>query len=182
MKLIKDLGMIFSTEKSKHKIRHAIVECEICGKESRVQYRYIKQESCRRCSNIKSATKHGYCKEKLFKRYTDMINRCYLPRTTGYSNYGGKGVAVCDEWKNNYESFRSWSLSNGYEDNLELDKDIKCKEMSIYPAVYSPETCTWITKKLNMQEAKGIEVTINGITYPSKTEAQRQTGINRNTL
>lgn len=34
-----------------------------------------------------------------------MINRCHNPKNPGYCNYGARGIAVCDRWRNSYEAF-----------------------------------------------------------------------------
>ncbi len=35
-----------------------------------------------------------------------MNKRCYLESKDGYENYGGRGITVCDEWRNNYLAFK----------------------------------------------------------------------------
>ena len=32
------------------------------------------------------------------------------------------GVSVCEEWKNNYLNFHNWAYSNGYNDDLSIDR------------------------------------------------------------
>ena len=73
--------------------------------------------------------------------YQGMIKRCYDPNNKSYPLYGGRGVIVCDEWKNNYQNFLDWSLANGWQKGLEIDKDIKGNGV-----LYSPNTCCWVTK------------------------------------
>ena len=81
------------------------------------------------------------------------MSRCYNPNAKDYKRYGALGVTVADCWKDNPEAFVKWSLENGWAKNLHIDKDIKCKAMGIYPHIYSPDTCTWTTAKLNIAEA-----------------------------
>jgi len=74
-----------------------------------------------------------------------MIYRCENPKATGFKNWGGKGVSVCDKWRSSFEDFRDWSIANGYSDNLEIDR--------INPnGNYEPSNCQWITKSENIKK------------------------------
>ena len=95
----------------------------------------------------------------LYKIWHNMRERCYNPDSVNYKNYGKKGVIVCDEWKNSYESFAYWSLNNGYSPGLQLDKDIKGDGL-----LYSPNTCTWVMRLKNMSNK------INSVKYDFKGE------------
>jgi hypothetical protein len=73
-----------------------------------------------------------------------MVRRCESPIAHNYKWYGGKGVRVCDEWRNDYTKFRDWAHENGYVRYLELDR----KDSN---GNYCPENCRWITKKTNIR-------------------------------
>jgi len=150
MKFIKDLGMIYPTENSKEKRHYGIFACIDCEKHMRVDTSYAKQSHggrCRSCAAIKKQTTHGESKTKLFTAWQGMIQRCTNPKSTGYKNYGGRGVTVCYEWLNSYVSFSVWAKKNGYKEGLSLDKDELSKKLGINPPIYSPETCRWATAK-----------------------------------
>ena len=59
--------------------------------------------------------KHGYYKERLYHVWDGMKQRCYNPNHVAYEKYGGRGIIVCDEWKNDYVKFREFMLSHGYD-------------------------------------------------------------------
>ena len=109
------------------------------------------------CVELARKTKHGFRKAKdthpAYRSYRGMMSRCYNPNDNGYKWYGALGVTVADCWKDNPEAFIKWSLENGWDHNLHIDKDIKCKELGIYPHIYSPETCTWTTAQVNLAAA-----------------------------
>lgn len=67
-----------------------------------------------------------------------MILRCYDHRQRSYRYYGGRGITICQEWRESLEVFYNWSLENGYADNLTLDR----RDPS---GNYEPANCRWAT-------------------------------------
>lgn len=86
----------------------------------------------------------------LMQTYHNMISRCYNPKNKAYPSYGGRGVVVCDEWRNSFDSFIKWALENGWKQGLHLDKDIIGNGM-----IYSPGTCKFVTSKENNNNRRG---------------------------
>jgi hypothetical protein len=106
------------------------------------------------CVELANKTKHGFRKAKdthpAYRAYRGMINRCYNPKDANYKWYGAVGVTVCDEWLNKPAAFVQWSIDNGWNHGLHVDKDILCKKLNIIPHVYSPTTCQWVTPQANV--------------------------------
>ena len=85
--------------------------------------------------------KHGKCDTKLYSIWMCMRRRCYDKQVSNYSNYGGRGVTVCDEWLHDFKSFYDWAIDNGYQENLTIDRiDNNNKG-------YSSDNCRWLTIK-----------------------------------
>lgn len=88
------------------------------------------------CKNICKQHRKRYT--RLYTIWDDMKTRCYNSNSPNYKYYGKLGVSICEEWKNNFESFYNWAMSNGYEDSLTIDR--------INPfANYEPSNCRWAT-------------------------------------
>lgn len=88
----------------------------------------------------KTHKKHGLSRDKIYQTYYHMKNRCYNRDSQAYSNYGGRGIKVCDEWLNDFKSFYDWATSNGYQDNLTIDRiDVNGN--------YEPNNCRWVDMK-----------------------------------
>ncbi len=90
--------------------------------------------------NRKNA-KHGRSKERLHAVWNGMINRCYNPKNSCFKMYGGRGITVCEEWKNDYMSFREWAIANGYDESVGFGK---CTLDRIDNSRgYSSSNCRW---------------------------------------
>ena len=85
-------------------------------------------------------TIHGLSGSRIYGIYYKMIDRCTKPNDPAYQNYGGRGITVCDEWKNDFMSFYDWAMKNGYSDNLSIDRINNNGN-------YEPTNCRWATAK-----------------------------------
>jgi hypothetical protein len=77
---------------------------------------------------------------RLWKIRKCMITRCYNDKANFYKDYGGRGIAICDEWLNSFDSFYFWAIASGYSPGLSIDRKNNDKE-------YSPDNCRWSTAK-----------------------------------
>lgn len=104
-----------------------------------------------------------------------MKGRCYNPDCNTYRLYGGRGITVCDEWKNSLATFEEWALQNGY------DPDAKPSDCTIdridVNGNYEPNNCRWISMKMqsrNRQNTVRIEYNGENISWQDFVD---QTGI-----
>ena len=143
-----------------------------CGKDCIVKgtsLRYGSTKSCG-CGSLEQAlinldnarqltTKHGCShKDKLYHIWKGIKARCYNPHNKRYKNYGGRGIKVCDEWKNDYLSFKNWALNNSYSDDLTIDRINN-------DGNYEPNNCRWVDIKTQQNNTtRNIYITYKGIT------------------
>lgn len=148
-----------------------------CGKETIVEsYRLRKglTKSCG-CLRVTSNTKHGTWDSKLYRIYYGMLARCYKPQDKYFKSYGGKGITVCKEWKENYINFKNWAMANNYKEGLSIDRIDSNKN-------YEPLNCRWVTLKEQGRNKKNVKL----ILYKGKeyyiSDLAEMFNINRSTL
>lgn len=87
-----------------------------------------------------------------------MRARCNKPNCSGYHKYGAKGIRVCEEWNKSFEPFMDWALSNGYSDELTLDRINSAGN-------YEPSNCRWVTQKIQQNNrSNNVKLTYGGET------------------
>lgn len=142
---------------------------------------HIKSCGClQREITSKRAKTHGFSKTRLYRVWQGMINRCRNPKHDYYASYGGRGIKVCNEWKNDFLSFRKWSLENGYDENAKFSE---CTIDRIdNNGNYEPSNCRWISsREQSINKSTTIMFEIDGETKPLIVWAE-EFGLNPATL
>lgn len=128
-------------------------------------------------------TKHGLSKHPLFSIWKAIKRRCYDTKSICYKNYGGRGIVVCDEWKNSYINFYNWAMSNGYKnEKLKSGKNKWTIDRINNDGNYEPNNCRWTTDLVQSQNTRKVrKFNILGETLTIE-EMSKKYNINKNCL
>lgn len=142
-----------------------VVRCILCGLVSENDSTNVLKGTAV-CDCSKKVKPHTIQNKRLYNVYLLMKKRCYNPRDKRYSKYGGRGIRICDEWLDSYDSFAEWSLSNGYQEGLTIDRKDNDGD-------YSPSNCRWATA-IQQQNNKSNN---HRIEYDGKTMTAAEWGM-----
>jgi len=116
---------------------------------------------CKRHARNGNTLKHP----RIYKIWTGIIDRCYNENRENYDRYGAKGIRVCEEWLNNFDSFLKWALENGYSDELNINRIDPTKN-------YEPSNCRWSNTFVQMQNRGMLKNNKTGVTGVAYIESQ----------
>lgn len=156
-----------------------------CGKKITVLGARLRNGTTKSCGCLREITKrkskkginstHGLSQTRLYAIWSSMKRRCYKEKEPMYKYYGARGIKICDEWKNSFIDFYNWSMTNGYNDNLSIDRINNNGN-------YEPTNCRWATRQeqCNNRRSNYI-VEYNGEKH-TITEIHNKTKIDRRTI
>ena len=159
----------------KHRHSTWLCKCD-CGNEIVVRSDSLirgLQVSCG-CYNIEQirnrSITHGKANTRLYNIWRGIKKRCFVESEVFYKDYGGRGITICDEWKDDFEMFYEWSMQNGYREDLTIDRiDVNGN--------YEPTNCRWATLiEQQNNTRKNRFLTFNGERH-TIAEWSRVTGI-----
>jgi hypothetical protein len=138
-----------------------VCSCD-CGKETtamatRLVHGKTKSCGCLKFSKQQNKT-HGLRYHPLYGVWKGIKYRCFNPNAPHYPDYGGRGIKMCDRWKDSAENFYNDMIS-GYEKGLHIGRINNDGD-------YEPSNCRWETPILNNNNKRSnIYVTMDGRTH-----------------
>lgn len=179
------VGRLLRTDAKSGRVWECLCECgKTCEKTTghlRDKHNQNPSCGCALSESIKIAAPQAWLKTTKFSHphklklkwlYRNMVNRCHKPGTRRYERYGGRGISVCDEWKNNPTAFYVWAVAHGYDPSLSIERKDR-------DGNYSPENCQFATA---IEQANNTSRN-RFITWEGKTQTvtqwERERGVSR---
>lgn len=155
MEFVKDAG------KSKHGKKLGLYKCH-CGTEKVLEQYRVNKGITKSCGCLQGE-KHGNRHTRLYNIWSGMKARCNNSKHIQYRDYGGRGIELCNEWTSSYTAFKQWATSNGYTDELTIDRiDVNGN--------YTPSNCRWVNHKIQNNNTRRNHYIEEGITLTEKCE------------
>ena len=146
MKLVKKLNMRPPKSGKGRKKRYGLFVCECGALKEKVMNQKI-PELCISCKNKKQNSSHGKSNTKLYQTWKRMKTRCSKHNKYAKKNYYDRGICVCEEWNNDFLSFFSWAINNGYKEGLTIDRINN-------DGNYEPSNCRWVSMVVQNQNSR----------------------------
>lgn len=141
----------------------------VCGNLHEATSREIRTGHTKSCGCKKAELQaaanivHGYASRKWaipeYRIWGEMIQRCCNEKSNRWSSYGGRGIKVCQRWKDSFEEFLK-DMGRRPAKGLSLERRDN-------DGGYTPENCYWATKKEQQRNKRTtVRIEINGVTRP----------------
>lgn len=174
------LNVIMYDHTDKWKNAQWLCKC-VCGNQLTVSTHDLVKGHTKSCGCLQkekaseAKSKHGQSESRLYAIYKNMKARCLNVNNRYYKNYGGRGITVCDEWKNSFESFYDWAMDNGYREDLTIDRiDVNGN--------YEPSNCRWATMKQQNRNRRNSRMIESNGEMKTLQEWSEILGMTRTTL
>lgn len=143
-----------------------------CGQETDVRGSSLRSGATKSCGcGIVNGLKlgwesktHGCSKTRLYSIWCGMKRRTSKAADERHrKDYYDRGIRTCDEWKNSFEAFQKWSLENGYDDGLTIERIDNNGN-------YEPGNCKWIPIEMQASNRRSSRI----LTYNGKSQTMAQ--------
>ena len=149
-------------DKKGRKIRMWKCKCD-CGNETIVRHGGLQRGTTTSCGCFHKEIvgslnrTHGLSANcgRLYPLWKSIKYRCYNKNSKSYSQYGGRGIAMCDEWKNDFLAFHDWAIANGYkEEKTDKGLNILTIDRIDVNGNYEPSNCRFVTNDVQAKNKR----------------------------
>lgn len=169
---------ILPPKKENHWNKWCICRCD-CGKIYKKQYCCIKHGHSKQCVDCgNKSRRHTEDYLRLYSVYIQMKERCLKKNHQNYTDYGGRGIKICNEWLNSYKKFYEWAINTGYKKGLSIDR------INV-DGNYCPENCRWADRHTQSANKRKYSFNNSGYTgvntrkYKNVTKYEARIKINK---
>ncbi len=113
---------------------------------------------------------HGMKGSRLYSIWKGMKTRCFNENDASYPDYGGRGITLCDEWENDFLAFYTWSVNNGYNERLSIDRINNNGN-------YCPDNCRWADRETQGNNQRTNHLLTYGGETLTMSQWAKKTGI-----
>jgi hypothetical protein len=155
--------------------RYFLCHCD-CGNERIIPLGTMRQGKAKSCGCYAQERRstHNETHTRLYHIWKTMKQRCNYEKHINFKNYGGRGISLCRDWSD-FITFRDWALSNGYLDNLTIERlDVNGN--------YEPDNCTWATMKEQQNNKRSNTLITYNVETKTLQEWAETLGIGKTTL
>lgn len=153
-------GMLTVTHRAPNQKKKTVWYCECdCGGETKVIACHLRSGAIRSCGCLGGTYKHGesdiHNRTPEYQAWLNMKRRCYNPNDDRYESYGGSGVKVCEQWKDDYRAFLA-------DMGRRPSPDHSLERLNVY-GDYEPSNCTWILNAEQQRNQRKTKLTPEGV-------------------
>ncbi len=174
---------VLSRAGSQNKKSTWLCRCQ-CGKEVVVKSDNLKNGNTKSCGCQKrdstiatmQATKrtHGLSQSAEYRIWVSIKQRCFNPKDAAYPDYGGRGITVCDSWRNSFEAFYA-DMGARPDPDMSIDR----RDVNGH---YSPENCRWATQEEQCNNRRNNHLIEHDGQRKTLTQWARAAGLHPNTI
>ncbi len=116
-----------------------------CGNEKHVSQRGLMKSETKSCGCLKRDVlkvlhrTHGMTRTRSHRIWVGMRQRCYNKNSSRFADYGGRGIKICDAWRDSFEAFIA-DMGNPPTDGHSIDRIDNDGD-------YEPGNCSWATSR-----------------------------------
>ena len=131
-----------------------VCKCD-CGKTTSVLSSSLANGNTRSCGCLqkraaaetgKHTATHHKSKTRLYRVWRGIKSRGFNSNDSHYAYYGGRGIQMCEEWRDSYESFEEWAMQNGYKPDAQFG-ECTIDRVNV-DGNYEPSNCRWVDLRM----------------------------------